>query len=58
MVNEAFFAALLDVNVRGVYFVMRHAIEIMPDGGSIILSPANADIARPRNEPGLVFRSS
>jgi NAD(P)-dependent dehydrogenase (short-subunit alcohol dehydrogenase family) len=38
MVDEAFFDALLDVNVRGAFFVMKHAIEIMPDGGSIILT--------------------
>lgn len=38
MVDEAFFDALLDINVRGAYFVMKHAIEIMPDGGSIILT--------------------
>ena len=35
MVDEAFFDALFRINVRGAYFVMKHAIEIMPDGGSI-----------------------
>jgi NAD(P)-dependent dehydrogenase (short-subunit alcohol dehydrogenase family) len=38
MVDEAFFETLFDINVRGPYFVMKHAIEIMPDGGSIILT--------------------
>ena len=38
MVDEAFFDALFRINVRGAYFVMKHAVEIMPDGGSIILT--------------------
>jgi NAD(P)-dependent dehydrogenase (short-subunit alcohol dehydrogenase family) len=38
MVDEAFFDALFSINVRGAYFVIKHAIEIMPDGGSIVLT--------------------
>jgi NAD(P)-dependent dehydrogenase (short-subunit alcohol dehydrogenase family) len=38
MVDEAFYDALFGINVCGAYFVMKHAIEIMPDGGSIILT--------------------
>jgi NAD(P)-dependent dehydrogenase (short-subunit alcohol dehydrogenase family) len=38
MVDEAFFDTLFGINVRGAHFVMKHAIEIMPDGGSIILT--------------------
>ena len=38
MVDEAFFDALFRINVRGAYFVIKHAVEIMPDGGSIILT--------------------
>jgi NAD(P)-dependent dehydrogenase (short-subunit alcohol dehydrogenase family) len=38
MIDEAFFDTLFGINVRGAYFVMKHAIEIMPDGGSIILT--------------------
>jgi NAD(P)-dependent dehydrogenase (short-subunit alcohol dehydrogenase family) len=38
MVDEVFFDALFGINVRGAYFVMKHAIEIMQDGGSIILT--------------------
>jgi NAD(P)-dependent dehydrogenase (short-subunit alcohol dehydrogenase family) len=38
MVDEAFFDTLFGINVRGAYFVMKNAIEIMPDGGSIILT--------------------
>src|SRR5262249_4736570 len=37
MIDEAFFNTQFGINVRGAYFVMKHAIEIMPDGGSIIL---------------------
>jgi NAD(P)-dependent dehydrogenase (short-subunit alcohol dehydrogenase family) len=38
MVDEAFFDTLFAINVRGAYFLMKHTIEIMPDGGSIILT--------------------
>jgi NAD(P)-dependent dehydrogenase (short-subunit alcohol dehydrogenase family) len=38
MIDEAFFDAQFGINFRGAYFVMRHATEIMPDGGSIILT--------------------
>jgi NAD(P)-dependent dehydrogenase (short-subunit alcohol dehydrogenase family) len=38
MVDQAFFDALFGINVRGAYFVMKHALEIMPDGGSIVLT--------------------
>jgi NAD(P)-dependent dehydrogenase (short-subunit alcohol dehydrogenase family) len=38
MIDEAFFDTQFGINVRGAYFVMKHAIEIMPDGGSIFLT--------------------
>jgi len=38
LVEETFFDTLFGINVRGAYFVMKHAVEIMPDGGSIILT--------------------
>jgi NAD(P)-dependent dehydrogenase (short-subunit alcohol dehydrogenase family) len=38
MIDEAFFDTLFGINVRGAYFVMKHAIEIMAKGGSIILT--------------------
>jgi hypothetical protein len=38
MIDEAFFDTQFGINVCGAYFVMKHAIEIMPDGGSIILT--------------------
>jgi NAD(P)-dependent dehydrogenase (short-subunit alcohol dehydrogenase family) len=36
MVDDAY--TLFDINVRGACFVMKRAIEIMPDGGPIILT--------------------
>ena len=38
MIDEAFFDTLFGINVGDAYFVMKHAIEIMPDGGLIILT--------------------
>ncbi len=38
MVDEAFFDELFSVNVRGAYFLLKHAVPVMPDGGSIILT--------------------
>ena len=38
MVDEAFFDAQFDINVRGAYFVIKHAAPVMADGGSIILT--------------------
>jgi NAD(P)-dependent dehydrogenase (short-subunit alcohol dehydrogenase family) len=42
MIDEAFFDNLFGINVRGAYFVMKHAIETMPDGGSVILTSSVA----------------
>ena len=38
MVDEAFFDTQFDINVRGAYFVIKHAAPVMADGGSIILT--------------------
>ena len=37
-VDEAFFDAQFDINVKGAYFVIKHAAPVMSDGGSIILT--------------------
>ena len=37
-VDEAFFDAQFDINVKGAYFVIKHAAPVMTDGGSIILT--------------------
>jgi NAD(P)-dependent dehydrogenase (short-subunit alcohol dehydrogenase family) len=41
-IDEAFFDAQFDVNVRGVYFTIKNALSIMPDGSSIILTSSTA----------------
>jgi NAD(P)-dependent dehydrogenase (short-subunit alcohol dehydrogenase family) len=38
LVDEAFFDTLFNINARGAYFVTKYAVEVMPDGGSIILT--------------------
>lgn len=42
MVDEAFYDAQFDVNVRGVFFAIKHAAPHMSDGGSIILTASTA----------------
>ncbi len=37
-VDEAFFDAQFNINVRGAYFVIKHAAPVITDGGSIILT--------------------
>ena len=44
-VDEAFFDSQFDVNVKGAYFLMKHAIPIIPDGGSIVLTASVAGAA-------------
>jgi NAD(P)-dependent dehydrogenase (short-subunit alcohol dehydrogenase family) len=41
-VDETFFDRQFNVNVRGAYFTMKHAIRVMPDGGAIILTASTA----------------
>jgi NAD(P)-dependent dehydrogenase (short-subunit alcohol dehydrogenase family) len=41
-VEEDFFDREFDVNVRGAYFVIKHAVSIMPDGGAIILTASTS----------------
>lgn len=38
MVDEAFFDLVFGINVRGAYFLIKHAAPAMPDGSSIILN--------------------
>lgn len=38
LVDEAFFDAQFNLNVRGAYFAIKHGAEAIPDGGSIILT--------------------
>jgi NAD(P)-dependent dehydrogenase (short-subunit alcohol dehydrogenase family) len=41
-VGEAFFDKQFDINVRGAYFVVKHAVPFIPDGGAIILTGSTA----------------
>jgi NAD(P)-dependent dehydrogenase (short-subunit alcohol dehydrogenase family) len=37
-VDEAFFDRHFDVNVKGAFFLIKHAVPVIPDGGAIILT--------------------
>jgi NAD(P)-dependent dehydrogenase (short-subunit alcohol dehydrogenase family) len=41
-IDEAFFDRQFDLNVRGAFFLMQHAIRAIPDGGAIILTSSVA----------------
>ena len=41
-VDEAFFDAQFNVNVRGAYFLMKHAAPVISDGGAVILTASVA----------------
>jgi NAD(P)-dependent dehydrogenase (short-subunit alcohol dehydrogenase family) len=41
-VDEEFFDKQFNINVRGAYFVIKHAVKIIPDGGTIILTGSTA----------------
>jgi NAD(P)-dependent dehydrogenase (short-subunit alcohol dehydrogenase family) len=41
-VDEAFFDTQFNVNVRGAYFVIKHAAPVIADGGAIILTASTA----------------
>lgn len=38
LVDEDFFDRQFDINVRGSYFTVKHALPLMPEGGSIIFA--------------------
>lgn len=41
-VDEAFFDSQFDVNVKGAFFLVQHAVPAIPEGGSIILTASVA----------------
>ena len=41
-VDEAFFDNQFNVNVKGAYFLIKHAVPVIPDGGAIILTASVA----------------
>ena len=44
-VDEAFFASQFDINVKGAFFLLKHAVPAIPDGGAIILTASVAGAA-------------
>ena len=44
-IDEAFFDAQFDLNVKGAFFLLKHAIPAIPDGGAIILTASVAGSA-------------
>ena len=44
-VDEAFFDAQFDINVKGAYFLVKHAVPVIPEGGAIILTASVAGAA-------------
>jgi NAD(P)-dependent dehydrogenase (short-subunit alcohol dehydrogenase family) len=44
-IDEAFFDNQFDVNVKGAFFLMKHAAPAIPDGGAIILTASVAGAA-------------
>ncbi len=54
-VDEAFFDEQFNVNVRGAYFLLKHAAPVMSDGGSIILTSSAGAV---QGIPGLSVYSA
>ena len=44
-VDEAFFDSQFDINVKGAFFLMKHAAPAIPDGGAIIVTASVAGAA-------------
>ena len=44
-VDEAFFDLVFNINVRGAFFLLKHAAARMTDGGSIILTASVAGVS-------------
>ena len=42
LVDEAFYDSQFNLNVRGAFFLLKHAIPVIPDGGAIILTASVA----------------
>jgi NAD(P)-dependent dehydrogenase (short-subunit alcohol dehydrogenase family) len=41
-VDEAFYDSMFNINVKGAFFLIKHAISVIPDGGAIILTASVA----------------
>ena len=44
-IDEAFFDRQFDINVKGPFFLLKHATPIMPDGSAIVLTSSVAGVA-------------
>ena len=44
-IDEAFFDSQFDINVKGAFFLLQHAVPAIPDGGAIILTASVAGAA-------------
>lgn len=44
-VDEAFFDAQFDINVKGAFFLVKHAVPAIPEGGAIVLTASVAGSA-------------
>ena len=53
--DEAHFDEIFRINVRGPYFLLKHAVPAMPDGGSIILTSSAGAV---QGMPGLSVYSA
>jgi NAD(P)-dependent dehydrogenase (short-subunit alcohol dehydrogenase family) len=42
LIDEAFFDSQFNVNVKGAFFLLKHAVPVIPDGGTIILTASVA----------------
>ena len=42
LIDEAFYDSQFDLNVKGAFFLLKHAIPVIPDGGAIILTASVA----------------
>lgn len=53
--DEAHFDLMFNINVRGLYFVIKHAAPIISDGGAILLT---GSVAGARGRPGMSVYSA
>jgi NAD(P)-dependent dehydrogenase (short-subunit alcohol dehydrogenase family) len=42
LIDEAFYDSQFNVNVKGAFFLLKHAVPVIPDGGAIILTASVA----------------
>lgn len=44
-IDEAFYDSQFNINVKGAFFLLKHAVAVIPDGGAIILTASVAGAA-------------